>query len=70
MISESGDDQDLLFSTGDAIGEGRTSATSRRLSLPSVPDFTGEKLDDEDAFSLLFPLDQLCRMEGVSLRWL
>ena len=50
-ISEAGDERDLLLSSGDSIGEGRTSATARRLSLPSVPDFNGEKLDDEDAFS-------------------
>ena len=49
-ISELGDERDL-FSTGDTVSEGHTSATSRRLLLPSVPDFNGEKLDDDDAFS-------------------
>ena len=45
MISESGDKRDLLLFSGDSIGEGRTSATARRLLLPSVLDFNGEKLD-------------------------
>ena len=52
-ISESSDGGggDLLLSTSDSVGEGHPSVAPRRLSLPSVPEFNGEKLDDEEAFN-------------------
>ena len=46
--SGEGEERDLLLTTGDSVGDGRT---SRRLLLLSIPEFNGEKLDDEDAFN-------------------
>ena len=51
-LAESGEGGgDLSLSASESVGEvGHLSVTLRRLSLPSVPELNGEKLDDEDAF--------------------